>query len=97
MEWHHFDCPDDFIGRCLEQVTDSSKLPAGLHSIAVLLPKCCTHCGVCTIACRDGGYQAISCSSELPDIDPAKCVGCSLCSLVCPVGAIKMSNIDKES
>jgi dihydropyrimidine dehydrogenase (NAD+) subunit PreA len=97
MEWHQFDCPDDFIGHCLEQVTDYGKLPAGLHSIAVLQPDRCTHCGACTIACRDGGYQAISCSDELPKIDPAKCVGCSLCSLVCPVGAIKMSNIDKKS
>ncbi len=47
-------------------------------------------CGVCHIACRDGGYQAIRWNHRLPEIDQATCTACSLCSQVCPSGAISM-------
>lgn len=50
----------------------------------------CIRCGLCVIACRDGGYQAINWDSEerKAEINEEKCNACSLCMHVCPVGCI---------
>ena len=46
----------------------------------------CVRDGLCYIACRDGGHQAISLNDDrLPIVDTDKCVGCGLCRVICPV------------
>jgi len=90
MEWHRFDGPGDFIGRCRDTITGFGSLPVGNRYRAELQAQRCSGCGACAIACRDSGYQAITLNADLPEIDPAACAGCSLCSRVCPVGAMEM-------
>lgn len=53
-------------------------------------PDRCTSCGHCVVACRDGGYHAISLDDRRVVIDAELCDGCSLCSHVCPEGVIVM-------
>lgn len=57
----------------------------------------CVVCGKCLVACRDGGYQAITIRSKQVVIDLDKCDGCSLCSHVCPHGVISMEQLSKEA
>lgn len=90
MEWHGFSSPADFIGHCRNSATSFEKLSGDHDCRPQLLKERCIHCGACCIACRDGGYQAITWNSGLPQIDQAVCTGCSLCSQVCPAGAISM-------
>jgi dihydropyrimidine dehydrogenase (NAD+) subunit PreA len=90
MGWHGFTTPADFIGRCRDTATSFAKLSGTRDCRPRLLADRCTGCGQCFTACRDGGYQAISMSGGLPDIDQNTCTACSLCSHVCPTGAICM-------
>lgn len=53
-------------------------------------PEQCISCGHCVIACRDGGYHAISVIERHVTIDKDTCDGCGLCSLVCSGGVIVM-------
>jgi len=48
----------------------------------------CTLCGRCVVACRDGGYGAISIVGRAVAVDEARCDGCGLCALVCPEGVM---------
>jgi len=91
MGWHGFTCTADFIGRCGDKATSFEKLSGDGACRPQLLAERCTQCGACHVACRDGGYQAVSWDGGLPEIDPAVCTGCSLCSHVCPTGAISMN------
>lgn len=90
MEWHAFKRPADFIGLCRDKATSYGQLSDKRAYRPQLLVERCTHCGSCSIACRDGGYQAINWGGGLPEIDLVACTGCSLCSQVCPDGAIRM-------
>jgi dihydropyrimidine dehydrogenase (NAD+) subunit PreA len=53
----------------------------------------CVVCGKCLVACRDGGYQAITIRNKQVVIDLDKCDGCSLCSHVCPHGVLSMEQL----
>lgn len=53
-------------------------------------PEQCISYGHCVIACRDGGYHAISVIERHVTIDKDTCDGCGLCSLVCSGGVIVM-------
>lgn len=68
-----------------------------LERDTVLLPRFnqeqCIGCGRCSIACYDGGHQAIEfdLESRKPKLIGSKCVGCHLCRLVCPSKAIDVA------
>jgi len=54
--------------------------------IPVVDPALCTHCALCSRACR---YGAIACVGEQTLIFPELCHACGGCMLVCPVDAIR--------
>ena len=90
MERHHFAAPADFIGKGLASVRRHDELDRNYRVTAELQAEACTRCGKCAVACRDGGYQAISLEGGRPQIDRGLCSGCSLCVQVCPAGALAM-------
>lgn len=89
MGWHGFRSTDDFIGLRRNAATGFGNLPTDAEYRPAVSPERCTGCGVCVIACRDGGYQAISLCESLAVINRERCSGCSLCRHVCPAGAIR--------
>jgi len=80
----------DIFGKALPHIADHDELPRGTVRSRID-ESLCIGCGVCYIACRDGGHMAISMDGRNPIVDDEKCVGCGLCPLVCPVtGCIRM-------
>lgn len=55
-------------------------------SIPVVDPDRCTHCGLCSQACR---YGAIACVGQRTLVFTELCHACGGCRLVCPVDAIR--------
>ena len=88
MEEMGFSSLDDFRGAALSKLTSHSALHKDSPRIPEVDPSSCTKCGKCVIACRDGGYQAISFKDKRLVIDSGKCDGCGLCALVCPESAL---------
>lgn len=81
----------DLRGRALSRIGTHAALPRDAAQVATLqFPGRCTACGKCVVACRDGGYQAITLVDGKAVIDPGRCDGCSLCSLVCPERVIAL-------
>jgi dihydropyrimidine dehydrogenase (NAD+) subunit PreA len=78
-------------GRALPRLgTHASLLRSETRFATAGFPERCTSCGRCVVACRDGGYHAISLEDRQVVIDADRCDGCSLCSHVCPEGVIVM-------
>ncbi len=76
----------ELIGKALPQITEHSHLPRGGKVRAHVDPEACIRCGVCYVACRDGGHQAMEFGSDrLAKVDEEKCVGCGFCTTTCPV------------
>ena len=96
MGWHEFDNCSAFVGRCRDSVTTFGNLDSSFPLTAVIDPSRCTRCHSCSIACRDGGYVAISVDDGIPFVHEARCTGCSLCAHVCPAGAITMTPQDSR-
>ncbi len=91
MAWHQFSQTKEFIGRGKTAVVPFSSLNTQARYEVHVNADRCTRCGACEIACRDGGYQAISLTEEgVPAIHPETCAGCSLCAHICPSEAIQM-------
>lgn len=100
MRYHNFRSVKDFIGIGNRKIKSSSKnLSRNQRLIANIDKEKCIRCGKCYVACRDGGYEAISLSQErVVEVILDKCVGCGLCKIVCPVhDAIYFTNkVSKE-
>jgi len=74
------------IGRSLPRLTEHEKLPHGIKVISYINQELCIGCGLCYVACADGGHVAMDFSSDRRVVvDPQRCVGCGLCAQVCPV------------
>lgn len=73
-------------GRSLKHIVGHDDLPRYTVRSQVN-PGACIGCGLCYVACRDGGHDAIDWASEtrLPQVDQDRCVGCGLCLTVRPV------------
>jgi dihydropyrimidine dehydrogenase (NAD+) subunit PreA len=86
-----FDNPLDIVGKALDKIKANEDLPELLARSEIDTEKC-IGCGLCYVACSDGGHMAIQWDSEKrkPSVDEDKCTGCSMCMQVCPVDAIKM-------
>ncbi|HEY3313840.1 MAG TPA: NAD-dependent dihydropyrimidine dehydrogenase subunit PreA [Bacillota bacterium] len=77
---------DELIGKALPYITEHSQLPRANKVRAHVEAEKCIRCGVCHVACRDGGHQAIEFGDDrLARVDENKCVGCAFCTTVCPV------------
>jgi len=84
-----FDSIKDIIGRVLPKLTSIEKLDFTYRVIPQVDKSKCIKCGLCCLACRDAGYDAIELDEEkLPIVNREKCGSCGLCAQVCPAGAI---------
>ncbi len=78
-------------GKALKNIKSQEELANPKTRSNINVDKC-IGCGLCYIACHDGGHMAIKWDSEkrIPSVDEEKCTGCAMCMQVCPVDAIKM-------
>jgi dihydropyrimidine dehydrogenase (NAD+) subunit PreA len=90
----HFNGPGALRGRALSRIGTHESLSRDVKWYATVgFPEQCTTCGRCVVACRDGGYNAITVDDRHVVIDAGRCDGCSLCSLVCPESVIVMQRL----
>jgi Pyruvate/2-oxoacid:ferredoxin oxidoreductase delta subunit len=86
LEDHRYSSPAEVIGLALSRLTEHSELTHGVKVISRIDPDLCIGCGLCYVACADGGHMAIEFSEDRrPVVQEALCVGCGLCAQVCPV------------
>jgi dihydropyrimidine dehydrogenase (NAD+) subunit PreA len=86
-----FNSPLDVVGKALGKIKANEELPE-LYTRSDIDTEKCIGCGLCFVACSDGGHMAIQWDSDKrkPAVDEDKCTGCAMCMQVCPVDAIKM-------
>jgi len=86
LEDKGFASVEELIGKALPHVVEHSELPRDGKVRAHVNPEKCVRCGVCYVACRDGGHQAVQFGPDrLAWVDEEKCVGCGFCLTTCPV------------
>lgn len=86
LEDHRYSSPAEVIGLALSRLTEHSELTHGVKVISRIDPDLCIGCGVCYVACADGGHMAIEFPPDRhPVVQEGLCVGCGLCAQVCPV------------
>jgi dihydropyrimidine dehydrogenase (NAD+) subunit PreA len=77
--------PESLIGRALPHIGSHDDLPRREVRSRVVVERC-IRCGLCHVACRDGGHVAIEWGEgRIPEVDPERCTGCGLCLTVRPV------------
>jgi dihydropyrimidine dehydrogenase (NAD+) subunit PreA len=77
----------DLIGRALPRPIREFPDLTAQKRISTVNRRLCVHCGNC---CRCP-YQAIRLDRrQIPQTDPARCIGCSLCVQRCFAGALSM-------
>lgn len=92
-----FSSTNDVIGKTLPRLTAWSKLNKNWEVVANVDKDKCISCGLCHVACRDAGYQAIKFEQgKAAEVDEEKCDACSLCTHNCPVpGCITWKRVKK--
>lgn len=86
LEGHRYGSPAEVIGLTLPKLTEHDHLEHGVKVISRIDPELCIGCGLCYVACADGGHMAIEFPSDRrPQVQEGLCVGCGLCAQVCPV------------
>jgi dihydropyrimidine dehydrogenase (NAD+) subunit PreA len=74
------------IGLTLPRLVDHGDLPHNIPVRASIDIQRCIGCGICYVACRDGGHQAIAWNDvRQPYVLDDRCVGCGFCPQVCPI------------
>ena len=86
MEEKGFTNLNDMVGKCLGTFAEHDALDRKIKMVSSIDRAACIRDNACYIACRDGGYHAISLGGDGPVIDEEKCRGCGVCLSVCPVG-----------
>lgn len=86
-----FDSIKEIVGRVLPKLTSIEKLDFTYQIVPQVDRSKCTKCGLCHLACRDAGYEAIELDEEkFPIVNEERCGSCGLCSQVCPARAISL-------
>jgi dihydropyrimidine dehydrogenase (NAD+) subunit PreA len=86
LDDHAYNSVSEIIGLARPHLTEHDTLPHGIKVISHIDSESCIGCGLCFIACRDGGHNAIEFpASRRPAVDASLCVGCGLCAQVCPI------------
>lgn len=86
MERNRYASLTELIGLSLPHLKGHEELPHGVKVISAINRDVCIGCGLCYVACRDGGHIAIGFESDRqPLVDVVACVGCGLCAQICPV------------
>ena len=86
MERMNFRSINEFRGLALRNITKHNNLSRDYKVVSSVDKEKCVGCGICFVACRDNGYQAIEMAADrIPTISATKCDGCGLCIQVCPV------------
>lgn len=95
MDRKNIDNVNDLVGKALPNIVMHDKLPRKVTVKARINDDKCIGCGLCYLACRDGGHMAID---RLDDrtyvVNKDNCKGCNLCPQVCPVYCIELEAID---
>lgn len=97
MEEKNFNSIREMVGRSLNLLVEHDDLDRSCKVVSSINKDWCLKDNVCYIACRDGGYKAISINSgDVPSIDEEKCRGCGVCLSVCPVpGCMELKRVVK--
>ncbi len=83
---HNFHSPEEIIGLSLSRLKENEDLARNIVVRSNIDQSLCVHCGLCYVACRDGGHEAIDFDTHrIVNVDCNKCVGCGLCEQVCPI------------
>ncbi|MEW5821617.1 MAG: NAD-dependent dihydropyrimidine dehydrogenase subunit PreA [Cyanobacteriota bacterium] len=91
MEEKNIEKVSDLIGKSLPHIVMHNDLPRKITVKAKINEDECISCGLCYIACRDGGHMAIDrLNDRIYKVDSDKCKGCNLCPQVCPVYCIEL-------
>jgi len=95
LERKGMSCPTELVGKALPRIVSHDDLPRREMQSRVVEERC-IRCGLCVVACRDGGHEAIEWNEErIPRGDPERWTGCGLCLTVQPVDrCLELEQID---
>lgn len=96
MERKNINKVSDLYCKALPNIVMHNDLPRKVNVRAKINEDLCINCGLCYIACRDGGHMAINrLDNRVYTVDQDKCKGCNLCPQVCPVYCIDLVPVNK--
>lgn len=78
--------PTEVVGLAKPKLIEHDHLTHGVKVVSRIDLDACIGCGLCFVACEDGGHMAIEFPADrIPEVSEGICVGCGLCAQVCPV------------